>query len=260
VIDLHCHPLPGVDDGPADMDEAIALVRRSVEQGIHTIVATPHIDHRWDVDPLSIGERVAEVQAAVDAERIEARILPGGEIALTRLVDLDDAELDAVRLGGGPYLMLEAPLTVAGGDFEPLIADLRARGCAVLIAHPERCPAFLRERARLERLIEGGALAQITASSLGGGYGKTIQRYAIGLVCDGLAHVVATDAHDAYRRSPEVRRWLESAGRRERRVEQLAAWMTERVPRAILDGDEPPAPPPSPARRPGRPWPLGGRR
>ena len=102
MIDLHCHVLPGIDDGPATLDEALALVRQAGADGITTIAATPHVDWTYTVDAAAVAAGVAEVQAALDAAGIDVRLVAGAEVALTRAADLSAAELAALRLGGGP--------------------------------------------------------------------------------------------------------------------------------------------------------------
>ena len=248
MIDLHCHALPGIDDGPDEMADAIALARAAAEAGTRTLVATPHIDHWWDVDPATVPERVDEVRAALASDGVEIELLTGGEIALTRFVDLDDDELDGLRLGGGRHLLLEAPLTPVAGDFEALVLAVHTRGRPVLLAHPERCPTFLRRPERLEPLVEAGVLLQVTASSLSGQFGGTIQEKSRQWVERGWVHVLASDAHDAYRRPPGLREPAEGAGI----DDGLIDWMTEAVPRAIVDGTAIPERPASEASAPAK--------
>ena len=104
MIDLHCHALPGIDDGPADLGASVALARAAAERGMRTLVATPHIDHWWEVDPASLPERVAALQAALDAEGVAVEVHSGGEIALPRLPELTEQELDGLSLGGGRHV------------------------------------------------------------------------------------------------------------------------------------------------------------
>jgi protein-tyrosine phosphatase len=175
VIDLHCHPLPGIDDGPADLGAAVALARAAAELGMRTLVATPHIDHWWNVDPASLPERVATLQAALDAAGVAIEVRTGGEIALPRLPQLTEQELDGLSLGGGRHVLLEAPLTPDAGDFDALVLETLERR-PVLLAHPERCPAFLRAPERYERLLDEGVLGQVTAGSFTGQWGGTTAR------------------------------------------------------------------------------------
>ncbi len=107
-----------------------------------------------------------------------------------------------------------------------------------MLAHPERCPAFQRDPPTLERLVRAGLLTSVTAGSLGGRFGGEARRLALALAREGLLHNVASDAHDAVNRTPEIAAELERAG-----LAPLAPWLTGAVPAAILDGGEiPPAP------------------
>ena len=185
MIDLHCHALPGIDDGPADLGASVALARAAAERGMRTLVATPHIDHWWDVDPASLPERGATLQAALDAAGVAIEVRTGGEIALPRLPELTEQELDGLSLGGGRHVLLEAPLTPNAGDFEALVLETLERR-PVLLAHPERCPAFLRSPERYERLLEAGVLGQVTAGSFTGQWGGTIRTTVGALARPGL--------------------------------------------------------------------------
>jgi len=246
VIDLHSHILPGLDDGPSTMDGSLELARVAVAAGTATILATPHVNGDYGLGPERIGEAVTAVRAALAEAGIALEVLAGGEIAIWRLMDLDDPTLRRLALGGGPFLLVESPFSPVVGDFEPMVLDLQARGYRVLLAHPERCPAFQRDPARLERLIDAGAIAQVTAGSMAGAFGSTVQRFTVMLLRHGFVHVVASDAHDHVKRPPGLNAGfavLESAlpgleGQRE--------WMTELLPAAILSGEPPPERPPLP--------------
>jgi protein-tyrosine phosphatase len=250
VIDLHCHVLPGVDDGPRTMDETLALCRMQVEAGVRTVVATPHVSWDWaDVTPAVVERGVREVNAALAAEGIELEVLPGAEVALTRAIELSDDELAALRLGGGPWLLLEPPHSpAAGAGAEASIVSLLHRGHRLLIAHPERCPAFLADRAIVERLVAGGALCSLTAAAVSGRFGRDIKRFAASLIDDGLAHDVASDAHGPHlRRAPGLAGHLAEVG-----YGELAPWLCEGVPGALLAGTSlPPRPAVEPPRRRG---------
>ena len=248
MIDLHSHILPGLDDGPATMEGSLALARAAVDTGTRTILATPHINDYATIDPARIAAGIDELRSALADAAVTLEGLPGGEIAIWRLIDLDDETLRALALGGGPYLLVESPFSPVVGDFEPMVLDLHARGHRVLLAHPERCPAFQRDPARLERLVDAGALVQITAGSMSGGFGSTVRRFTVALLRDGLAHVVASDAHDHLKRPPGLRAGFPVLERELPGIGEQAQWLTELVPRAVLDGT--PAPPRPPLPKP----------
>jgi len=243
VIDVHHHLLPGIDDGPPTLDDALALARVAFAAGTTTVVATPHVARGHPANTAaSIADGVAALQDALIAADIPLRVLPGAEVALPHAVDLSDEELTALRLNGGPYLLIESPLAPTGSDLEHLLEALLERGHRILLAHPERCPAFQRDNELLARLVARGVLSQITASSLTGGFGRTAREVAHGLIRDGLAHVVASDAHSVDRRPPSLLPEIEQEGYAEQ-----AAWLVSRIPRAILDGDPVPTMPAVPS-------------
>jgi protein-tyrosine phosphatase len=243
MIDLHAHLLPGVDDGPATLEDALAMARAAVEAGIETMAATPHIDYAHGVEPESVGPAVERLRAALADEGIPLKVVPGGEVALTRLPELADEELSAVALAGGPWVLLECPLDLAGGPLEEAVFSLQVRGFEVLLAHPERSPMFLRAPQRIRGLADQGARTSVTAGALAGSFGRTPQRLALRMLEEGLAHSVASDAHDARRRPPELRAGLEEAESRLPGVEALARWLTRDVPGAIAGGTAVPEPP-----------------
>lgn len=249
VIDLHCHLLPGVDDGPPILEEALALARTIAAAGTRTVVATPHIDETWGVRAATVPAAVEGLAEAVAAAGIELDVLAGGEVAASRLAELDADERDAVRLGAGPYILLECPHTPAAGNFEDYVRRLREEGEDVLLAHPERSPLFLSRPERLERLIAAGALCSITAGSLRGAFGLPARSLALDMLRRHWVHAVASDAHGADRRGPDLVGALAGV---ERELPGLAAqvpWLTEAAPAAILAGEALPARPAVQRRR-----------
>jgi len=246
VIDLHSHILPGVDDGPATLEGSLELARTAIEAGTRTILATPHINNDRSIDAARVAAGLEALRPALAAAEIPLEVLPGGEIAMWRLDGLDDATLRTLALGGGPYLLVESPFSPAIGAFEPLVLDLLGRGHRVLLAHPERCPAFHRDPERLQRLVDAGVLVQITAGSMTGGFGSTVRRLTATMLRTGVVHVVASDAHDAVKRPPGLNDGFTSLERDLPGLAELQPWMTEQVPRAILDGTPLPERPPLP--------------
>jgi protein-tyrosine phosphatase len=249
MIDLHAHILPGIDDGPASEDAAVEMARAAVRAGTRAIAATPHIDSGFGVDPARLAAARHALAERLAAEGIALELLQGGEVAAAHLPDLDDGALALLTLGGGPAVLLECPFTPVGGGMEAMVADLRRRGFGVLLAHPERSPTFARAPGRLARLVELGASAQVTAGSFAGAFGETVRRAAARMLEAGLVHVIASDAHDAAKRPPDVR--LGAAWLRERYgdVDRQLAWMTESAPAALVAGERPPERPPLPRRR-----------
>jgi protein-tyrosine phosphatase len=238
MIDLHCHVLPGIDDGPETIEGSLELARAASAAGIRTILATPHVNRRYPNEAATIARLVGELGERLRAEEIAIEVRPGAEIALMSAVDMAPEQLAGLGLGGGPWLLIEPPFTPAASGIDAILFDIVHRGHRVVLAHPERCPAFHRDRAVLEAVVHAGVLTSITAGSLVGSFGGDVRRFALGLVRDGLVHNVASDAHDHSSRPPGIAAELDKA-----RLRPLAGWFTEQVPGAILDGAEIPPPP-----------------
>lgn len=251
MIDLHCHVLAGIDDGPKEREGSLALARVACAVGIGTLVATPHVNWRHENRAESIAALVSELNLELAAAAIAVEVLPGAEVALTRAAELEPDELSRLRLGGGPWLLVEPPMTPMAIGLEGMVASLQAQGHRVLLAHPERCAPFHRDPEMLGSLVRSGALVSITAGSLVGEFGGVVRRFTLELVREGLVHNVVSDAHDDVRRPPGMLEPLERAG-----LGSLTEWLTDEVPAAILSGDEiPPRPRGGPAPRgSGRSW------
>jgi protein-tyrosine phosphatase len=172
---------------------------------------------------------------------IELELLPGAEVTVDEAARLDEPTLRAFRLGDGPYLLIESPYEFAGMELERTVAALMERGYGVVLAHPERCPAFMDRPRRVRDLVERGVLCSVTAGSLAGHFGQASRWFALELVRDGLAHSVDSDAHDAERRPPGLREGLRAAASHLPAMAQLEPWLAEQMPAAILSGD--PLPP-----------------
>ncbi|HZV73372.1 MAG TPA: CpsB/CapC family capsule biosynthesis tyrosine phosphatase [Conexibacter sp.] len=245
MIDLHCHVLPGVDDGPATVEAALDLARGARADGITTIAATPHVESSYPgIDSARIRASVRELQQRLDAARIDVRIVPGAEVAPTRAVELGDAELRALTLGGGPWLLLECPLAATGAPgFTGVARSLVRRGHRLLLAHPERSPIFLRTPSLIDELVAEGMLAQVTAGALSGRYGRSVRDLALGLVERETVHVVASDGHGSHRPA-RIAGELRDTGI----GPALTDWLARDAPAALLAGTALP-PRPQVARR-----------
>ena len=236
MIDLHFHALPGIDDGPASTEDALALLRGAARAGTHTVVATPHVSATY---PRTRSERIREgvdlLQAEADAAGIDIRVLAGAELDLMQREMLRDDELPGLRLGDGPYMLVELPFT-ATARFAEMLLGMHHDVQPALLAHPERCRAFHEDPDLLGRLVGQGMLVQLTAASIAGSYGSTVQRCAWTMLEQGLVHVIASDAHDAIGRPPLLREPLEAA----RLDSIIIAALCEQNPAAILAGERPP--------------------
>jgi protein-tyrosine phosphatase len=238
MIDLHTHILPGIDDGPETVEDSLELARAAVAAGARMLLATPHVSWTYPNDHGIIAARVQELRARLQAEGIPLELRPGAEIAMTRLVDMRSEDLLPLRLGGGGWLLVEPPFSPTVTGLQPLLLDLQRQGHEILLAHPERCPAFHREPEMLREFVNAGVLTSVTAGSLVGRFGGEVRRFALKMVREELIHNVTSDTHDPIRRPPGVAAEIRTAG-----LGPLEDWLTEEVPTAILDGGEiPPRP------------------
>lgn len=243
MVDLHCHILPGLDDGPPTLDASLDLARAASDAGIGTVVATPHIRDDYPFAIELIEQRVGELRVALGDAGIDVEVVSGGEVDLSKLVELDDESLATLCLGEGRYLLVESPYTKAPSLLETALYELQLRGFRPVLAHPERSRTFLSDRARLERLVEGGVLCSVTAMSLTGGFGRTIRDFTLDLFTTGLVHNIASDAHDAVGRAPGFGGALACLESQLGGDAQALTWFTEDAGRAILEGRVLPAGP-----------------
>jgi protein-tyrosine phosphatase len=164
-VDLHCHLLPGVDDGPATLDESADMAAAAVAAGTRVIAATSHINRGFGLLPEDLAPAREQVSRRLREDGIPLEVIQGGEVAISRVEGLDDADLRALTLGGGPWLLLEAPLR-PGVGFAPVVHALIERGHRVLIAPPERSPLLQRDPEGLRELVRAGADARSVARAL----------------------------------------------------------------------------------------------
>lgn len=250
MVDLHSHILPGVDDGAATIEDSLEFARAAHASGIEAIVATPHIrdDHPFDLDTLEA--RLDSLRWSLSEAEIPLEVVRGGEVALSKLTELDDDTLEALCLGDGRYLLVEAPHTQAPSLLETALFDLQLRGFRPVLAHPERSFTFLHDRARLERLVERGIVCSVTAMSVAGGFGPAVKAYTLRMFAAGLVHNIASDAHDARRRPPGFASALDVLESEFDSSREELAWFTDSVGKAVLEGRELPPGAPALSRRP----------
>jgi protein-tyrosine phosphatase len=198
AADLHFHLLPGVDDGPSEMEESVELARAAAAEGTGAVVATPHVRGDYVTDVFDLDDRVASVRAAIAAAGIELAVLCGGEVGHEMVARLGQEELEGIAQGppGARWILVETPFGAIGEDFHAATTELRHRGFGVVLAHPERgADAALCGAAGLRRELAAGSLAQVNAMSLAGGHGDDAEVAALALVAERLVAVVASDAH-----------------------------------------------------------------
>jgi protein-tyrosine phosphatase len=247
VIDLHCHVLPGLDDGPATIADSLALCRVAFDAGTRMIVATPHVS--WDypgVDASVMSTGVIAVNAALQEASVDLEVRVGAEVRLSRAAELTDGELHGLRLGAGPYVLVELPDSSGAAGIANALHALADRGYGIVLAHPERSPALRRNPDLVEQLVEMGVLCCVTARALTGHAGREVRAFAWELLGAQLVHVIGSDAHGAVRRPPDFGPELERAGLEHSQID----YFTRAAPLAIIEGRPLRAPPAvSPGRR-----------
>ena len=194
-VDLHCHLLPGVDDGPRTLDETVAYARDAAARGTGTIVATPHVEQ---VDVTTLPDRVHEVRTALAREGIDLRVEVGGELKPESVGALSADELEIIAHGpaGARWVLYEVPFKGVDDAFLDGAEELRGRGYGLLMAHPERSRDLLAGGlARLEPSVAAGGLFEVNVGPLTGQETPSRTEAAHHLITRGLVHVVATDAH-----------------------------------------------------------------
>lgn len=239
MIDLHCHVLPGIDDGAPTIDDSIAMLDAYAGLGVRTVVATPHLT--VPLDP----EYAARIDAAVAEVAPLARqrgifLARGFEIALAPDSARHIAVDHRLTLAGSDVVMVDLPFTEW-----PLYADdalfaVQATGYRVLLAHPERYPGIQDDPAKAEDLVARGILLQVTIGSFAGAFGSRARRSAEELLARGLVHILATDAHSAGHRMAAVPAGL--ARLRQLAGEAQVQRATVEAPASLLNGDPAPAP------------------
>lgn len=234
MIDLHCHILPGVDDGALDLRDSAGMARQAAGDGIEAVCATPHIRHDHDVRIDEVAGRVGALNAHLREEGIPVTVLQGGEVAETAVEALGEEELARISLGGGRWVLLEPAPGPLGDSLERRVEHLAECGHRSLIAHPERhVSADMFER--MARLVEAGALIQATADFF---LREGTAEGMVALAERRLVHVLSSDAHSSHGGRPVH---LSAAFERLGEVEALAPhldWIAEQAPRAIVSGDE----------------------
>jgi protein-tyrosine phosphatase len=204
--DIHCHLLPGLDDGATSDDEALAMAAMAVADGTRTIIATPHqLGAHAKNSGDDIRRAAARFQRLLDDRLLPLRVMSGADVRIEPDLPAKIRRGEVLTLGDrGRHVLLELPHEIYV-PLDRLLAELASNGLTGILSHPERNQGILRQPGVLRPLVERGCLLQVTAGSLTGGFGTQAQRLAASLVEQGLVHFVATDAHGVRSRRAELR-------------------------------------------------------
>ena len=235
--DIHCHIVPGIDDGASDLAESIAMARMAEADGTKSLVATPHqLGNNSHVTAEAIRQGVAELQAALDAEGIAVSVLPGADVRiepeLPKLLKQGKVLTLAER---GKHVLLELPHDTYI-PLEPLLGALDRQGLVGILSHPERNRGIIKRPEVMEDVVAAGGLLQITAGSLTGAFGGSPQRIAEYCVENRLIHFIASDAHDTKKRPFGMRAAYETIC--EMADERLAELVCCENPARVVDGED----------------------
>lgn len=207
MVDLHCHLLPGIDDGSKSMEISLRLAREATENGVTHALLTPHhmngryVNHKQDVI-----RRTVEFQEQLRNHDIPLKVFPGQEVRINgHLLDALDKDDILFADTGNRYLMLEFPDDDVPHYTNQMIFDLQQRGITPVIVHPERNTKIMAEPDLIYQLLQKGCLSQITASSYIGTFGKKVEKFSCQLIEAGQGYVFASDAHDLPGRKYEMR-------------------------------------------------------
>lgn len=237
MIDTHLHILPGIDDGPETVPEALALARELVQQGVRAAIATPHYNDEFARHSAGeIRERINDLQQELDRYTIPLRLFAGHE-ALIKPGLVEDVQCGRLAtLNESRYLLLELFNNSWIPQTEQVIFELRAHGFVPVIAHPERYRAIQDNPHRLATLLQQGVITQLVAGSLIGLHGNAARDTAEHLLKMGFIHCIASDAHGVNRRPPHL---ISSLKRAKQLIGQATvSQMIEKWPAAIIHNQE----------------------
>ncbi|MCY8939253.1 tyrosine-protein phosphatase [Peribacillus frigoritolerans] len=198
MIDIHCHIIPGVDDGSADMKESLNMARKAVEAGITHIFATPHhLNEKYVNVKSDIIDRSGRLNESLQQENIPLTIHLGQEVRIHRDIFSSLEKEEILTLDdNGTYMLLELPSGNVPTYTQDLIYELQLKGIKPIIVHPERNKELIENHKLLYELVQEGALTQLTSGSIIGNFGKSIQSFSKKIIEHNLAHFIATDAHN----------------------------------------------------------------
>lgn len=198
ILDLHCHILPGVDDGSKDLLTSLNLAKAAVDQGISHLLLTPHhLDGKYLNHKVDVIQKVANFQTKLNKSNIPLKVFPSQEVHLNgeliKYIEDDDLLfMDETNR----YLLLELPHDDIPKYTANIIFELQSKGIIPVIAHPERNLAFQKDPEKLYKLVQMGCLTQLTSGSYLGIFGRNVQQFTEKIIKSNLGFTFASDAHN----------------------------------------------------------------
>jgi protein-tyrosine phosphatase len=215
MIDLHCHILPGIDDGAADLSTALEMASASVADGVSVVACTPHIlPGLYHNSGAQIRQATTQLQGALDREGISLKLVTGADNHVVPNFAKELRSGHLLSLADTRYVLVEPPHHVAPPRLEEFFFELLTAGYVPILTHPERLTWVSSHYDAIQRLVRAGVWMQLTAGSLTGTFGRRAKHWAERMLDDGFAHILATDAHNVDRRPPDLAAGRESAAKR----------------------------------------------
>jgi len=239
MIDIHCHILPGIDDGASDEEESLKMARFAEQDGVKTIIATPHVFRPPFIQKnLSvIQEKWSELSSKLKSYNIHVELLLGSEVHFVHnLIDVLKIKYPYFELNRGSYMIVEFPSNHVFSGVKQLFFELTSRGLNLIIAHPERNSVFIRDPALLYDLIKMGVYTQANSGSFSSFYGSRTQEAAYQFLEWDFYHFLASDSHGKHNKSTRLSRGV-------RKISEIigaeeATALVEDNPRAVINNRE----------------------
>ena len=238
MIDLHCHILPGLDDGAADLSVSTDMAKAFVADGVLVVACTPHIlSGLYHNSGPQIRLATAQLQQHLDREGIPLRLVTGADNHITPsfVTELKSGHL--LSLADTRYVLVEPPHHVAPPRLEELFFSILVAGYVPILTHPERLTWIQSHYQVVQRLVHAGVWMQVTAGSITGAFGRNARYWAERMLDEGCVHILATDAHDVNRRPPNLSQGRELAAKRV--GDNEAQHLVETRPGGVLRNDLP---------------------
>ncbi|EDS78543.1 tyrosine-protein phosphatase YwqE [Clostridium botulinum C str. Eklund] len=209
MIDIHCHILPGIDDGSKDIDVSLEMLRIAEEDGINKIIATPHFYRgHYENEYQDAVKSVKELNKLARENNINVEVFPGQEIYLDKYTLKYYKEKKIKGLNDTKYMLIEFSMMDYPRDVLDIIYELKLQGIKPIIAHPERYIYVQDNLSTLNDFINEQCYFQLNSGSIAGVFGKKVQKTAMKLIENGICDFVASDAHTVGKRSPKLKEAL----------------------------------------------------
>ena len=206
MIDIHCHLLPNIDDGPSSWEESLEMARMASQDGIRVTIATPHWIQgtKWEPNPHEIIRKVDELNKKLKENEIPLNVLPGMEVGISENLPKLVSSGEVLTLGGSRYILVETPFVSIPHGIKEILSNLKVIGIHPVLAHPERNQELQKNPKKILELSNAGAFIQVTSGSFCGNFGEKAKRCVIQFAKDGVIEAVASDAHSTEKRPPIV--------------------------------------------------------